>query len=193
MEFSSYYLLRSLEDSLPELVSESAGSDFDIKNFVRENRKSKTFKRHVLDFSGRHPQARNCDVEESVARALSDLAKKNPSGKSSAKRLFKKQVDDHLSQISKKSKDAKKKLSCLKSIKSFSSKGMDMEEIIGRAKSILTGKERMSLELCSSGHSVREMALIMKVSFPTAWRILNRAIDKVRVSHGMKSRHKDKR
>jgi predicted DNA-binding protein (UPF0251 family) len=194
MEFSMYYLKRSLDDLINnEIISESVDIDFDIKGFIRDCKKKAAMEKHVRDFSLKYPSARRCDVEDSISEALSKIAKDKPSNSKAATRALKKRVDAMLSEIQKKSKDAKRSISCLKSVKSFSLKGLDLNGIIGKAKGILTSSERTALELCSSGHSVREMGSITGVSFPTAWRTLNRALDKVRISHGMKSRHCDKR
>lgn len=194
MEFSTYYLQRSLEDLLDEeVVLESAEADFDIKRFVKENRKKSAVEKHVQTFSLKYPTARRCDVEDSISEALGGLYKDKPASSKAAVKAFKKRVDALLSEIKKKGKETKRNISCLKSIKSFNSKGLDLNSVIGKAKGLLSSNERTALELCSSGHSVREMGSIMHVSFPTAWRILNRALDKVRISHGMKSRHRDKR
>lgn len=189
-----YYLRRSLEDlSHEQSLTESVDSSFDVAGFVRENRKKSAFDGHVRLFSKKYPSVRRCDVEDSVADSLKKIVGKEPKSLKSAKREFGRLVDSALSEISRRSKDARRSLSCLKSVKSLSVKGLNLDDLIGRAKGVLTSDERMSLELCSSGHSVREMGSIMGVSFPTAWRTLNRALDKVRVTHGMKSRHRDRR
>ena len=194
MEFSKYYVLRSLEDALDgSLLSESVSDGFDVAKFVRDSRKKAAIKDHVLYFSRRHPHVRACDVEDAVLDAISSLSKEKPKDEAAARKKLRKRVDASLSETSKRVKDTRRKLSCLKSVKSFSSKGMDLEAVIGKAKGILSSNERMALDLCSSGHSVREMGSIMKISFPTAWRTLNRALDKVRISNGMKSRNRDRR
>jgi len=194
MDFSMYYLKRSLEELLDaEILSESVGHDFDVREFVKNSKKNSVMEKYVLDFSLKHPSVRRCDVEDSIHEALSKLVRDKPAGSKEALRMLRTRVDELLSEVKKKGKDVKKKMSCLKSVKSFSSKGVDLGSIIGKARGILTSNEKTALELCSSGHSVREMGLIMKMSFPTAWRTLNKALDKVRISHGMKSRHRDKR
>lgn len=191
MQFSRYYLIRSLEGSSSETINESSG--FDVRKFVRDSRKGPSFKKHVDYFSKKHPHARNCDLEDSILTALSEISKKKPADERTAKRILQRKVKDSLSEILKKGKDSRKNLSCLKSIKSFSSKGMDLDDIIGRAKGILTGKEKKVLEMCAEGKSVRQIASDMKTSFPTVWRTLNRALDKLRVSSGMKGRYMDRR
>lgn len=199
MEFSAYYVYRNLEDMLDEvgseagLVSESASQTFEVKSFVADNRKGPAMEKHVKYFSLKYPTVRSCDVEDSLSEALAKLSKDNPRDAKSAIKTLRKYVDGILSEVKKKGKDVKKNVSCLKSIKSFSSKGVDLNSVIGKARGLLTSNEKIALELCSSGHSVREMGSIMKISFPTAWRTLNKALDKVRISHGMRSRHRDKR
>ena len=47
--------------------------------------------------------------------------------------------------------------------------------------------------MCSQGKSVRSIGTELKMSSATAWRLLNSAIDKIRMSHGMRSRHMDRR
>jgi predicted DNA-binding protein (UPF0251 family) len=193
MEFSTYYVLRNLEDSLPEdLLRESVDAGYAAR-FSKETRKKSSMLKLVNDYARKYPKVRRCDVEDAILDSLTQIIKRKPSDSSSAKRMLKKQINSFLSEISKKGKAAKRSLSCIRSIKSFSVKGMNIDEIIGKAKGILTANEKMALDLCSGGHSVRQMALIMKVSFATAWRILNRALDKVRISHGMKSRNRDRR
>lgn len=197
MDFSTYYLQKSLaelfEDDDDDVLSESADQDFDVKKFVKKNKKKGAMEKHVLGFSLKYPSARRCDVEDSISEALSKLGKDKPTSESMAMKALRKRVDALLSEIQKKSRDAKKTISCLKSVKSLSLKGLDLGSVIGKAKGIMTSSERTALELCASGHSVRDMGSIMGISFPTAWRTLNRALDKVRISHGMKSRHCDKR
>lgn len=193
MKFSTYYLLKNFLNLEENTILESVETKFDIRKFVIDNKKKHLFQKHVLNLSKKYPQVRNCDIEDSILESLSSLIKKKPKNKSSANKLFKKIVEENLNEIIKKGKKTKRKLSCLKSIKSFSLKGIDIDEIIGKAKGILTNKEKTTLQLCASGHSVRQISKIINVSFSTAWRILNKGLDKVRISHGMKSRYKDKR
>jgi DNA-binding NarL/FixJ family response regulator len=191
MTFSRYYLIRSLDETSSETINES--SEFDVRKFIHDNKKIATLKKHIAYFSKKHPHARNCDLEDSIIAAFSEILNKKPTNERTANRILQKKVKDSLSEILKKGRDSRKNLSCLKSLKSFSRKGVNLDEIIGKAKGILTGKEKKVLEMCTEGKSVRQIALDMKTSFPTVWRTLNKALDKVRVSNGMRGRYKDKR
>ena len=122
--------------------------------------------------------------------ALSDVRKAKPSDKESAERVFKKKLKSHLSKASGRKRGARKNLSCVKSIKVS---GEELKSLLRRADKILSSNERKVLELCSKGESVRSIGPNMGMSFATAWRTLNSAIDKIRISHGMKSRHMDRR
>ena len=184
--FSMYYMKRSLEDSEDSVLSESSES-FDFRTFVRAKRKRTEFAKQVRKFSKKHPSLQNCDVEDAVLKGLREVSKRKPTTKSKAVSILNKAVSSSLSGLSKKSKNG---LSCLKLIKKS---GSELEGMVSRAGRILTANERRVLDLCSQGNSVRKIGEMMEISFPTAWRILNSAIDKVRISHGMKSRHKDRR
>jgi len=182
--FSVYYMRRMLEED--GVLSESSDV-FDAGSFVRKNRKKSSVEAHVRKFSEKYPSVQRCEVEDVVLKALKEVSKKKPGTEAAAKRLLKKQADSMLAKIKKASG---KNLSCLKAIKSSSS---DLEGMIAKAGRILTANERKALDMCSKGSSVRKIGELMGLSFPTAWRILNLAIDKVRISHGMKSRHMDRR
>jgi DNA-directed RNA polymerase specialized sigma subunit len=184
--FSMYYIKRSLEDSVDSVLSESAES-FDFTSFVRKNRRKSELAKHVRRLSAKHPSVQNCDIEDAVLAALKEVSRKKPSSKSVATKIFNKSVSSTLSDLSKRSRKAKKGLSCLKSIKKSDS---ELSGLVAKAGKILTANERKVLDLCSEGRSVRKIGEEMGISFPTAWRILNSAIDKVRISHGMKSRKK---
>lgn len=188
--FLNYYISRMLEPS--EVLSEASG-DFDVAGFVRRNGSGSLFRNQVAKFHDRHPSFQRYEVEKAVRGALKEVGKKRPDGPGAAKRMLAKSVKSILDSVKGGRKDARKSLSCIKSIKGLASSGRDLESLINRAGSILTANERRSLELCSKGRSVREMGSEMGVSFPTAWRVLNSALDKLRISHGMKSRHMDKR
>lgn len=183
--FLDYYVSRRLEGD--GVLSES----FDPVAFVRKSRRGKGFKSLVRKLSERKPSAQHCDVEEAVRKSLKGLS--GSSDERSAERKVLKKAESLLSEIMKGSKGSKKNLSCPKSVKGLSRTGGNLKDLLSRAGRILTGKEKRALELCSEGKSVREIGSLMKVSFATAWRVLNSALDKVRISHGMKSRNKDRR
>lgn len=188
----NYYVARRLEDSQETLI-ESFEDAFEPSVFARRNGSGSLFKGHVSRLHDRHPSAQRCDVEKAVRQALKELPKKKPADQGSAKRMLARLADSALRSMKGDRKDARKSLSCIKSIKGLALSGKNLDSLMDRAGSILTANERKVLELCSRGHSVREIGSEMGISFPTAWRILNSAVDKVRISHGIKSRHMDKR
>lgn len=190
--FLNYYVSRSLEDS-SELLGEASGQEFDARGFARRNGSGSLFRGHVSKLHGKRPSFQRCDVEKAVRDALKEVAKKKPAGPGAAKRMLAKIADSALASAKGDRKRAKRSLSCVGSVKGLSASGKDLESLVDRAGSILTANERRVLELCSKGYSVRKIGSEIGVSFPTAWRVLNSALDKVRISHGMKSRHMDKR
>jgi DNA-binding CsgD family transcriptional regulator len=189
--FSKYYLSRVLADlSDPDMISESVSQDFDYRSFVRDGKKKSSVAREVRRAAARYPSAQHCDIEDSVMEALKEVSRRKPSTEASAKRIFKKHLASLISGAGRRAKGARKNLSCIKSIKVS---GAEMQSLLGRAGKILTPNEKKILEMCVEGKSVRDIGSKMGMSFPTAWRILNSAVDKIRISHGMKSRHKDRR
>lgn len=189
--FSRYYLRRILSDlPSPETISESVAQEFDYKDFVRKGRKKSAMAREVRRAADRHPSVQHCDIEDSVAEALREVSRRRPATEAAAKKIFKKHLDSLVSDAGKKKRAVRKNLSCIKSLKVS---GSEMEGLLRRAGGILTPNERKILGMCVEGKSVREIGTDMGVSFPTAWRMLNSAVDKIRISHGMKSRHKDRR
>lgn len=190
--FLNYYVTKSLEDS-SELLREASEQEFDGASFARKNSSGSLFRSHVSKFHDRHPHLQRCDAEKAVKAALKEVARKKPASLGSAKRMLAKRAESALASMEGDRKGVKKSLSCIGSIKGLASSGKDLKSLLDRAGSILTANERKILELCSKGYSARRIAPEMGISFPTAWRILNSALDKVRISHGMKSRHMDKR
>lgn len=188
----NYYVSRSL-DVVPEVISEVSEDTFDASKFARRNGSGSLFRGHVSRLHEKHPSLQRCDVERAVREALKEVSKKKPSGPAAAKRMVSRSADLILSSVKGDRKSKRRSLSCVRSIKGLSSSSKDLGSLIDRAGSILTANERRALDLCSSGHSVRSIGSEMGVSFPTAWRVLNSALDKVRISHGMKPRHMDKR
>lgn len=187
--FLDYYISRSLNEILDlDVISES--TDFSVSSFVRRNKSRGAMSSHIAKLSKKHPSIQHCDIEDCILDALSDVRKAKPPDKESAESIFKKKLKSHLSKASGRKKGVKKNLSCVKSIKVS---GEELNSLLRRADRILTSNEKKVLELCSKGESVRSIGPSMGMSFATAWRTLNSAIDKIRISHGMKSRHMDRR
>lgn len=181
--FALYFLERQLEHG--ELISESAIQDqFDAKKFLK-----KAVRRHKSHFASKYPDVQANDIDDAMKEAAKETRKQKPDSEQAAKRIFKKKANEILSGSKVRKKQIKKELSCVKALKIPSDK--PIAHLTKRAEGMLTAQERKVLSLCSMGKSVREIGQEIGKSFPTAWRILNSAIDKVRISHGMGSRHKD--
>lgn len=184
--FALYFMERQLAED--EVISESISADtLDskslrrlLKRFVRDN------KSH---FDSKYPNLLKSDIEEAMEEAAKEVRKEKPSSEKSAKRMFKKKTQQILSGNKTRKKEIKKSLSCVKALKLPSDK--PISHLARKAEGMLTAQERKVLELCSQGKSVRSIGQEIGKSFPTAWRVLNSAIDKIRMSHGMGSRHKD--
>jgi DNA-binding CsgD family transcriptional regulator len=129
------------------------------------------------------------DIEETIE----DIQGKE---KGISDRSLMKKAEDTLSSMNKKKKQTKKELSCVQAIKK--SMPSDQEEksiyrLMKRAEKFLTNQEKKILDMCSKGKSVRTIGSELGISYPTAWRHLNSAIDKIRMSHGIRSRNRDLR
>jgi DNA-binding CsgD family transcriptional regulator len=169
------------------LISESATS---AENLMGKSAFQKHMRqRHLDHFIEKFPDAQHEDIEIAFRNALKKVLKKKPETKRHAEKIFKKAMEEGLSDLHKNKKQIKKNLSCVKLMKSASDDSIP--SIIKRAEKILTGKERRVLGMCSQGKSVRSMAKDMNMSHPTVWRTLNSAIDKIRMSHGIRPRYKD--
>jgi len=173
MSFAKYFISRELMED-PGVLFESA------KSLHIGHLKEK----YAAHFYDKFPKAQYEDIEE----ALNDSFEKVSVGKHDAKtaeNLFKKMVDESLSSVNRKKRTAKKSLSCVKVLKSL---GSDMPSLIKRAERILTSQEKKVIEMCSQGRSVRFIGSELGISAATAWRALNHGLDKIRLSHGIKSR-----
>lgn len=135
---------------------------------------------YVSFFSEKFPKAPQKDIEDAFKMAFK-LAKGLDSEKEKSRNI-KKNMKKILIEFSKNNKTIRKKLSCVKSIKKSN------DDIIKKAEKILNSQEKKIIKMCAQGKSVRSMAKEMNISHPTAWRILNIAIDKIRIYHGIKSR-----
>ena len=102
-------------------------------------------------------------------------------------------MERHLSEVNKKKKGIRKSLSCVQAVKRSLGSSQSVSEVIRRAEKSLTSQEKKVVTMCSEGKPVRKIAEEIGTSFPTAWRILNSALDKIRMSHGMRPRNLDLR
>lgn len=193
--FVQYLLERELNaDS--ELISESADQPKfgrrELKKFLKKSRESLRA-RFRARYENRHPKAQREDIEEAFEDAIKKTELGKPKSEKSAQRILKREMEKNINGIGARKKDAKKNLSCVGAIRNSSGESKPIEALIKRAERLLTSQERKVLGMCSGGKTVREIGSEMGISFPTAWRVLNSAIDKIRISHGMSPRHKDMR
>jgi len=98
-----------------------------------------------------------------------------------------KNIEKKLFKINKKKRNIKKTLNCPKAIRSCDNQD-ELTILVKRAEKILTNQEVKILQLCAKGNSVRKIAQEINLSFSTTWRNLNSALDKIRVSNGIKAR-----
>lgn len=183
--FALYFLERQL--ATDEVISESVSAEpLDAKSLKKLMKK--TISGSKSHFDSKYPDLPKSDIEEAMEEAAKEVRKKKPDSEKAAKAMFKKNVDQILSGSKARKKEIKKNLSCVKALKMPSDK--PISHLAKKAEGMLTAQERKVLELCSQGKSVRSIAEEIGKSFPTAWRILNSAIDKIRMSHGMRSRNK---
>lgn len=192
MTFLYYFLLNELNkiDS-DEILSESTDLYLSKKEVEKSTKHIKS--NLVSYFSEKFPKIQHEDIEEAFSEAITKLDKKIKNC-SELKSKLKKLINKELVNVSNNKKQIKKNLSCVKIIKKSIHKDQDTESVsklIKRAERMLTSQEKKILHLCCQGKSVRTIGQELKTSAPTAWRILNSAIDKIRLSYGFKSRHKD--
>lgn len=192
--FAEYFIEKELSSDLDILhESAQAAGDFNLRSFTKSTSALKS--QYVSSFEIKYPNAQIKDIEEAFDESLEKTSKSKPESASAFKRSLKKHMDSTLSKHKTKRNEAKKNLSCISAIKSVSAVGeyenKPIAELMKKALGTLTSKEKRVMELCSQGKSVRGIGSEMGVSFPTAWRILNSAVDKIRVFHGIRPRHKD--
>ena len=192
MTFLYYFLLNELNkmDS-SDILTEST----DLYLTKKEIEKNiKQIKSNLISyFSNKFPKIQHDDIEEAFLESIVKLDKKIKNF-SDLKIKLKKLINKELINVSNNKKQIKKNLSCVKIIKKSIDKNQDAESVsklIKRAERMLTSQEKKILHLCCQGKSVRAIGQELKISAPTAWRTLNSAIDKIRLSYGFKSRHKD--
>jgi DNA-binding NarL/FixJ family response regulator len=190
MTFGLYFMLRQTGDE-PATLSESVEKAELVKITRRVEREIKgSYLKRLYD---RFPRVQHGDVEAAFDDAVRKTRKKEYASASSAKKAIRKEMEKSLSEINRRKRVAGKSLSCVKSVKAALGDGQSMEELIRRADKILTAQEMKVVRMCSEGKPVRKIAEEIGTSFPTAWRVLNSALDKIRVSYGMKPRHLDRR
>ncbi|NBT57409.1 hypothetical protein EBT16_01355 [bacterium] len=186
--FVQYFIENQLREA-DELISEStlASEDLSRKSSLERHMREK----HLVRFIDKFPNVQHEDMENAFRDAVRKVLKEKPDSERSAEKIFAKSMEESLSEIPKRKRHIKKSLSCVKLIKSPS--GESIPDMIQRAEKILTGKEKKVLGMCSQGKSVRLIAKETGMSHPTVWRTLNSAIDKIRMSHGIRPRYKDVR
>lgn len=189
--FAQYFLERQLDMPRPVLSESTNQEAFDgqaLKKLVRLFRKEK--EKHTAVFGEKYPKIQNKDIDEAFDEAIKKVLSEPPKSRRSAESLLKKTMHGILSRLKGKKRAIKKSLSCVGVIKSQKGDKTHISELMSRASHILTAQEKKVLHMCSQGKSVRSMGVELKMSFPTVWRSLNSGIDKIRMSHGMDSRHK---
>lgn len=181
---------RQLED-LGGLLSETA----DPKEFRGAVRKvEKELKGSYINrLYDRFPKIQYGDVEDAFDSAVAEVKKGAPKSESATKRAIRRIMEKNLSEANKKKKGIRKSLSCVQAVKRSLGANQSVSEIIRRAEKALTSQEKKVLTMCSEGKPVRKIAEEIGTSFPTAWRVLNSALDKIRISHGMRPRNLDVR
>jgi DNA-binding CsgD family transcriptional regulator len=190
MTFGLYFMLRQMGEE-PAALSESVEKAELVKITKRVEKEIKgSYLKRLYD---RFPRVQHGDVEDAFDDAVRKTRKKEYASASSAKKAIRKEMEKSLSEINKRKRATGKSLSCVKSVKAALGDGQSMAELIRRADKILTAQEMKVVRMCSEGKPVRKIAEEIGTSFPTAWRILNSALDKIRVSYGMKPRHLDRR
>lgn len=190
MTFALYLMKRLLQEQA-EVLSESASPDVLRRGARRAEKELKgAYVRRLYD---RFPKIQHEDVEEAFDMAVAEVKKGKERSEPATKRAILKSMERHLSSINKKKKQVGKSLSCVRAIKSSLSNGQSIADLMKRAEKILTSQEMKVVHMCADGKPVRKIADELGTSFPTAWRTLNSALDKIRVSHGMRPRHLDRR
>ncbi len=190
MTFGLYFMLRQMKDE-PANLSESVEKAELVKITRRVEKEIKGS--YLKKLYERFPRVQHGDVEDAFDDAVKKTRKKKYASASSAKKAIRKEMEKSLSEINKKKRAAGKSLSCVKSVKATLGDGQSMSDLIRRADKILTTQEMKVVRMCSEGRPVRKISEEIGTSFSTAWRILNFALDKIRVSYDMKPRHLDRR
>lgn len=158
MKFIEYFLNKRLENNL---ILESNNQN-------------------IMFFCDKFPKVQHKDIEEAFKKAYRKIKKMNLKPESEDEKI-KEEMEKHLIDISKNKKKIKKELACVKSVK-FNPNLNSIE----KAKKILTSQEKKIIKMCTEGDSVRKIASSMDISYTTVWRVLNSAIDKIRIFNGIK-------
>lgn len=195
--FILYFLEKQLEDLAEKtILSESKTADLEdlyVKGVLKGRKKALNLlleelkKKYLKMFYRKFPKVQYEDIEEAFHETTSKIINEKPKSEKKIETLFKKLMIQNLSEFSNKKRKVRKNLSCVKVIKS--SLGYDqMSSLMRRVEKLLTPQEKSVIELCVQGKPVRTIGKELNISAATAWRSLNSAIDKIRLSHGMKSR-----
>lgn len=183
-------MARRLSDEAVNLFESVAPGEM-VKITKRVEKELKgTYLKKLYD---RFPRIQHGDIEDAFDDAVKKTKKKEYASTSSAKKAIRKEMERSLAEINRRKRVAGKSLSCVKSVKASLGDGQSMADLMRRAEKMLTDQEMKILRMCSEGKPVRKIAEEIGTSFPTAWRVLNTALDKIRVSHGMRPRHLDRR
>jgi DNA-binding CsgD family transcriptional regulator len=183
MSFVKYFIERELS-GIEELISESVDNAPKLRKKDLESLVSRLKEKYTNHFRDKFPKAQHEDIEEALDDSSKKVYESNPGSESSAENIFKREAKDILSGLAKKKRKTNKNLSCVKAVKIPGS----ISSLMKRAERMLTSQERKIIEMCSQGRSVRFIGSELGISAATAWRALNHGLDKIRLSHGIKSR-----
>lgn len=190
MTFGMYLIRRETtrEDSV---ISESA----DPKEFRRAARRAEKELKgaYLRKLYERFPKIQHGDIEEAFDEAMAEVKKGPARSEAAMRKAIRRRMEKILAGMNRRKKGAKKSLSCVQAVKASLKSGQSVDDLMKKAQRILTSQESRVLKMCSEGKPVRKIAEEMGTSFPTAWRVLNAALDKLRVSHGLRPRHLDVR
>lgn len=190
MTFGLYFMARELSDENAK-ISESVEPSEMVKITRRFEKEIKGD--YLKRLYERFPRIQHGDVEDAFDEAVRKAKKKKHNSAAAAKKSIRGEMEKSLAGIHKMKRATGKSLSCVQAVKSSLGNGQSVADLMRRADRILTAQEMKVVRMCSEGQSVRKIAEDIGTSFSTAWRILNSALDKVRVSHGMRPRHMDRR
>ena len=183
MSFVKYFIERELS-GLEELISESVDNAPKLRKKELKIIVSRLKVKYTNHFRDKFPKAQHEDIEEALDDSSKKVYEASPESESAAEKLFRREMKDLLSGLGKKKREVNKNLSCVKAVKIPGS----ISSLMKRAERMLTSQERKIIEMCSQGRSVRSIGSELGISAATAWRALNHGLDKIRLSHGIKSR-----
>ena len=188
MTFGRYFMSRQLEELDGPLLESADPRDFKVavKKVEKELRGS-----YIDRLYEKFTKIQYGDVEEAFDDAVAEVKKGRPRSEIATKKAIRKSMEKHLSDVNRKKKGVRKSLSCVQAVKASLGAGQSVSDIIRKAEKALTNQEKRVVTMCSEGKPVRKIAEEIGTSFPTAWRILNSALDKIRMSHGMRPRNLD--